>query len=265
MSSETVLNDRKNALAFALTLADVADAITTLHFRTSSLVIDMKPDNTEVTVADRDTEQAIREAIARNRPGDGIVGEEHGDVVSTTGSRWIVDPIDGTSNYTRGLPIWATLIARECNGVLDIGVVSCPALGLRWWAAKELGAVADGRAIHVSAVSAISDAFLSYSESPTWALGGRRYGIDALRSSVTRERAFGDFWQHMMVAEGQIDIAAEAIVSVWDLAAIKVIVEEAGGIFSDLDGVLRADGGSALSSNGHLHADVLELLRAAPA
>ncbi len=252
--------ERQAALAFALSLADVAEPITMRHFRSTGLVIETKPDLTEVTVADRSTEQAIRDAIVAGRPGDGMVGEEHGDLASSTGARWIVDPIDGTSNYTRGVPIWATLVARECNGVLDVGVVSAPALGLRWWAARGLGAFADGRRIGVSAVSELENGFLSYSESPEWAVKGRRSGIDALRSLVGRERAFGDFWQHMMVAEGQIDIAAEAIVSFWDLAALLVIVEEAGGRFSDLDGNVRADGGSAISTNGRLHDKVLRTL-----
>ena len=147
LPSDAVLADRESALAFAISLADVAEPITMRHFRSTDLVIETKPDLTEVTVADRSTEQAIRDAIMSGRPGDGMVGEEHGDVESTTGARWIVDPIDGTSNYTRGVPIWATLIAREKDGVLDVGVVSSPALGLRWWAARGLGAFADGRRI----------------------------------------------------------------------------------------------------------------------
>lgn len=263
-AAETVEADRQAALAFALVLADVAEPITMGHFRSADLVIETKPDLTEVTIADRSTEQAIRDAILRGRPGDGIVGEEHGDVASSTGSRWIVDPIDGTSNYTRGVPIWATLIAREHNGVLDVGVVSAPALGLRWWAAKGLGAYADGRRMSVSAVSDLQHCFLSYSESPEWNSRGRRANIDALRSAVGRERAFGDFWQHMMVAEGQIDIAAEAVVSFWDLAALLVIVEEAGGRFSDLEGNVHAEGGSAVSTNGKLHDTVLRALGANP-
>ena len=252
--------DREEALAFARSLADLADGITMRHFRSSGLLIETKADLTEVTVADRSTEDAIREAIMARRPGDGIVGEEHGDLESSTGSRWIVDPIDGTSNYTRGLPIWATLIARERHGVIDIGVVSAPALGMCWWAAKGLGAFSDGRRIRVSGVASPANAFFSYTESELWDSTGRRAAIDKLRKSVARERAFGDFWQHMMVAEGQIDIAAEAIVSFWDLAALQIIVEEAGGTFSDLDGRVWADGGNALSTNGLLHAVVLGVL-----
>ena len=253
--------ERQDALRFALSLADLAEPITMRHFRSSELVVETKPDLTEVTVADRSTEQAIRDAIVAERPGDGMVGEEHGDLESTTGIRWIVDPIDGTSNYTRGVPIWATLIARESHGVLDVGVVSAPALGLRWWAAVGLGAFADGRRLHVSAVSELENSFLSYSESPQWKSKARRAGIDTVRATVARERAFGDFWQHMMVAEGQIDVAVEAIVSFWDLAALLVIVEEAGGRFSDLDGNVRADGGSAVSTNGRLHDVVLRALK----
>jgi histidinol-phosphatase len=257
-------SERESAVAFARSLAELADGITMKHFRSRSLVVETKPDLTEVTIADRATEKAIADAILEGRPGDGIVGEEHGDVASTNGSRWIVDPIDGTSNYTRGLPIWATLIARESEGVLDVGVVSCPALGLQWWAAKEVGAFSGNRRLRVSNVADLDHTFLSYTESPEWTLKRRRDGIDRLRKKVGRERAFGDFWQHMMVAEGQIDIAAEAVVSFWDLAAIQVIVEEAGGIFSDLDGAKRADGGSALSTNGRLHALALAELAPPP-
>ncbi len=252
--------DLAGELAFALTLADLADITTMRHFRSSALVIETKPDLTEVTIADQSTEDALRTRIQQGRPGDGLLGEERGTLDSTTGARWILDPIDGTSNYTRGLPIWATLIARECNGSVDVGVVSAPALGLRWWAAKGLGAFADGRKLAVSNTLAVNHAFLSYSESNMWESKNRRSGIDSLRKHVARERAFGDFWQHMMVAEGQIDIAAEAIVSFWDLAALQVIVEEAGGRFTDLDGLTRSDGGSGVSTNGHLHDCVLALL-----
>jgi histidinol-phosphatase len=252
------------ALSFALSLADSADVITQQHFRNQSLVIETKADQTEVTVADRGTETVIRERILAERPGDGLLGEEHGTIESTNGIRWIIDPIDGTGNYVRGVPVWATLIARECQGVIDIGVVSAPAMGNRWWASQDQGAFTDDRRIRVSAVDEIANAFLSYSEGP-WEAHGMRDQLEAIRKTTYRHRAFGDFWQHMLVAEGACDIAAEAIVSVWDLAAIQIIVEEAGGVFSDLAGQARPGGGSALSTNGVLHAKTLAFLTSAVA
>ena len=246
-------------LAFAWELADLADEVSMRHFRSTALVVEEKPDFTEVTIADRETETAVRARLARERPGDGILGEEHGTIVSDNGARWIIDPIDGTSNYVRGVPIWATLIALQIDERSVVGVVSAPAMRNRWWAALGCGAFADGRALHVSAVHSIEHAFLSYSEGP-WSATGRRAAIDGLRSSVGRQRALGDFWQHMLVAEGAIDVAAEAIVSLWDLAAIQIIVEEAGGRFTDLDGTPDPALGSALSTNGLLHDEVLGML-----
>ena len=247
-------------LAFALRLADAADEVTMEHFRNLSLVVERKADRTEVTVADRGAENAIRSLIAIERPYDGILGEEHGTRQGTSGYRWIIDPIDGTSNYVRGVPLWATLVALERDGELILGVASCPPLARRWWGAIGLGACLNGEAIRVSAVTAVGDAFLSYCESPEWESKGRRAGVDRLRRAVTRERAFGDFWQHMLVAEGAIDIAVEAVVSLWDLAAVRAIVEAAGGRFTDLDGNVTADGGSAVSTNALLHEAVLRTL-----
>jgi histidinol-phosphatase len=252
------------ALAFALSLADSADLITQKHFRNQALVVETKADHTEVTIADRNTETVIRERILAERPGDGLLGEEHGTVESTNGIRWIIDPIDGTGNYVRGVPVWATLIARECNGVVDVGVVSAPAMSNRWWAAQDLGAFSDQGPVRVSKIDEIANAFLSYSEGP-WESHEMRAQLESLRKAANRQRAFGDFWQHMLVAEGACDIAAEAIVSVWDLAAIQIIVEEAGGTFTDLGGQARPDGGSALSTNGTLHAPTLAYLTAKPA
>ena len=249
-----------NDLAFALSLADAADGLTMQHFQSQALVVESKPDQTEVTVADRGTEELIRAMIMAARPDDGIVGEEHGTIEGTSGCRWIIDPIDGTSNYVRGVPVWATLIALERAGSLTVGVASSPPLSRRWWGTMGGGAFVNGKEISVSGVSRIEDAFLSYVESPAWELKGRRAGIDSLRRCVYRERAFGDFWQHMLVAEGSIDAAVEAVVSLWDLAAVQVIVEAAGGRFSDLGGSARADGGSAVSTNGHLHESVLRIL-----
>ncbi len=256
----TGLVDLGIELSLALALADAADDVTMQHFRAPGLVIDTKADSTEVTVADRNAEFAIRSMLAEHRPLDGILGEEHGTVDGTSGRRWIIDPIDGTSNYVRGVPLWATLIALEDEGGPILGVASCPPLARRWWGAQGLGAFVNGEPITVSCKATISESFLSYCESPFWASKGRRAGIDRLRREVVRERAFGDFWQHMLVAEGSIDIAVEAIVSHWDLAAVQAIVEASGGQFSDLDGHRRPNGGSAVSTNRRLHATVLDIL-----
>lgn len=251
-------------LAFALRLADAADQVTMEHFRNLSLVVERKADRTEVTVADRGAENAIRTLIATERPDDGILGEEHGILEGTSGCRWIIDPIDGTGNYVRNVPIWATLIARQHipTGTVDIGVVSAPALGRRWWATSGGGAFADGKAIAVSRVAEIEHAFVSWSDGhwPHTVHRAKRARWQRVVDRSYRQRGIGDFWQHVLVAEGAVDIACEPVVSLWDLAALVPIVEEAGGRFSDLDGGAGPDGGSALSSNGLLHDAVLSAL-----
>ena len=236
-------------LSLAHALADAADAISLGRFRAADLVVETKPDLTPVTEADRAVEAAIRELLARERPGDGILGEEEG--ASGEGRRrWIVDPIDGTRNYSRGIPVWATLIALEEDGELVLGLVSAPALGRRWWAERGAGAFADGGRMHVSHVARVEDAVLSFA---------LEQSLPALAHRCWHPRAYGDFWAHMLVAEGAVDGAVDAIgVAVWDLAAIRPIVEEAGGTFTDRDGIARIDGGSAVSSNGLLHADLLD-------
>lgn len=259
MSNRRALEDE---LAFALRLADAADAVAMRHFRSRSLVVDRKPDRSEVTVADKGAEQAMRDLLSTERPDHGVLGEEHGTTQGSGSARWILDPIDGTSNYVRGVPVWAALIALEVDDVVQVGVVSAPAMGMRWWAARGLGAFADGRPIHVSRIASLDEAFLSYSEHAAWSERGLRSHIDGLRADVDRQRAFGDFWQHMLVAEGAIDVAAEAIVNLWDLAAVQVIVEEAGGRFTDLQGRATPSGGSALSTNGLLHDAALAALTA---
>ena len=197
-----------------------------------------------MTEADRDVEAAIRGLLGRERPGDAVLGEELGETAGG-GRRWIVDPIDGTRNYSRGIPVWATLIALEEAGELRLGVVSAPALGRRWWAQRGAGAFADGAPIHVSGVARVEDAVLCFA---------LEQELPPVAHRCWHPRAYGDFWAHMLVAEGAVDGAIDAIgVNVWDLAAIRPIVEEAGGRFSDRDGVSRIDGGSAVSSNGLLH------------
>jgi histidinol-phosphatase len=237
-------------------LADLADGMTLARFRALDLVVSTKPDLTPVTEADRSVERALRKRISGARPGHAVMGEEYGSEGSGEW-RWILDPIDGTKNYVRGIPIWATCIALLHDGEATVGVVSAPALGRRWWAARGEGAFAAGQPIHVSKVAALSDAQMSYDSVPgfePYGLGGRF--LDLARR-CWRTRGLGDFWSHVLVAEGAVDIAVEPEVSIWDVAAVQVIVEEAGGRFSDLGGVARPDGGSAVSTNGLLHDEVL--------
>ncbi|HEX6312986.1 MAG TPA: histidinol-phosphatase [Acidimicrobiia bacterium] len=247
-------------LALALELADAADELTMDRFRTHDLVVEEKPDLTPVTEADRDAEQMLRERLLQARAGDGIVGEEYGE---TGGGprRWILDPVDGTKSYARGVPIWATLIALEVDGSMRVGVASAPALGRRWWAARGEGAFANGEPIRVSGVGALEDALLCYTSGPAF----DQYGLgDQFRSLAARcwaARGFADFWGHVLVAEGSADVAVEPVMNLWDNAPLQVIVEEAGGRFTDLDGVARSDGGNALSTNGRLHDQALAALR----
>jgi histidinol-phosphatase len=240
-------------------LADVADAMTLARFRDRELVVTTKPDLTPVTEADRTVEQALRERITAARPAHGIVGEEFG-TEGGTAWRWILDPIDGTKNYVRGIPIWATCIALQQEDEVVVGVVSAPALGRRWWAARGEGAFADGQPIRVSAVADLADAQLSYDSVVGWEPHGLGERFLGLGRRCWRTRGLGDFWSHVLVAEGAVDVAAEPEVSVWDVAAIQVIVEEAGGRFTDLSGAARPDGGSAVSTNGLLHDEVLAAL-----
>jgi histidinol-phosphatase len=251
-------------LSLALSAADEADALTLPAFHRADFTVETKADHTPVTEVDRGSEAAIRRALVEARPGDAVVGEEYG----TTGAsdrRWIVDPIDGTKNFVRGIPVWATLIALEAAGELVVGVVSAPALGRRWWAGRGEGARAGapgspGDPIRVSPVASLGEAQLSYSSLDGWAERGQLDGFLGLARRCRRTRAFGDFWSHMLVAEGACDVGLDPVVSLWDLAAVEVVVEEAGGRFTDLDGVARADGGSAVSSNGLLHNSALAAL-----
>lgn len=239
-------------LQLALQLADAADGITMRWFRSSSLVVRTKSDRSPVSAADEETERTIRATLQRERPGDGIVGEEFG-VSGNASRRWIIDPIDATRNYLRGIPIFGTLIALEENGRIAAGVVSAPAMAKRWWASRGEGAFCNGEAIHVSRVAAIEEAYLSsYALTEPYLTLARRSG---------RACAFSDFWSHMLVAEGCLDIAVEPVLAPWDMAPLQIIVEEAGGRFSNVRGEARYDGGNGLSTNGLLHDVVLEALR----
>jgi histidinol-phosphatase len=236
-------------LAFALELADVADAITLARFQAADLHVETKPDLSPVSEADRAVEEALRERIARERPGESVLGEEEGG----EDGDWVIDPIDATKNYVRGIPVYATLIALENR----VAVVSAPALGKRWWAARGEGAFADGRPLRVSGVGRIEDAVLTFT-SPR----GQGRGFHRLVERSWAPRGFGDFWQYMLLAEGSVDLCVESIANHWDLAAPKLIVEEAGGTLTDLRGVDTAKGGDCLASNGLLHAEALRELGA---
>jgi histidinol-phosphatase len=247
-------------LTFALELADLADTITVERFQADDLVVETKPDQTPVTEADRAVEQVLRKRIGQERPGHGVVGEEFG--ADPAGSaRWILDPIDGTKNYLRGIPVWATLIALERQGRVEVGVASAPALQRRWWAARGQGAFVNGRRINVSKVAELSDAVLSHASLTSWEERGLGEQFLTLVRGCWRTRGFGDFWSHVLVAEGAVDLAVEPDVQLWDLAAPQLIVEEAGGRFTDLGGTPTPAGGNAVSTNGLLHDRVLATLR----
>ena len=255
-------------LALAQELADAADVITTSRYRALDLVITTKPDATPVTDADKAVESALRELITKVRPGDKIIGEEFGNDGSdakASGRHWVIDPIDGTKNFMRAVPVWATLIALVENGEVVVGVISAPALNRRWYAAKGSGAYVHSlpgtennslRKISVSKVAQLSDASLSFSDLVGW--GVNRDNFIALMDQVWRTRGIGDFWSHMLVAEGAVDIAAEPSLALWDMAAIDIIVREAGGAFTDLSGAAGPHGKSAVSSNSLLHGAALK-------
>ncbi len=235
-------------LALALELANAADSISLPHFR-SGLAIETKPDLSPVTEADRAVETELRRLLAAQRPDDAILGEEHG-AAGVGSRRWILDPIDGTRNYARGIPTWATLIALEEAGVVQVGVVSAPALGRRWWGERGAGAFVDGAAIAVSSIDRVEDSVLCLPLDARFiTIAGRAW----------HGRGLGDFWGHMLVAEGAVDGAVDggSGLGEWDLAAVQIIVEEAGGRFSDSSGEARIDSGTAISSNGRLHEELL--------
>jgi histidinol-phosphatase len=261
------MNTVSDDLALALRLADQADALTMARFGALDLHIETKPDLTPVTDADKGAEEALRAALTEARPGDSVFGEEFGGTGSstgtTTGRTWVLDPIDGTKNFVRGVPVWCTLIALIEDGVPTVGVVSAPALGRRWWAALGAGAHTSfggvSRRIQVSGVSDLASASLSYSDLTTgW--DDRRAQFLALSDAVWRVRAYGDFWSYCLVAEGAVDIACEPEVKVWDIAPLDILIREAGGTFTSIDGTPGPHGGSALATNGRLHDAVLAAL-----
>lgn len=251
-------------LRLAHVLADNADSISLARFKAQDLGIATKPDATWVTDADTAVEDALRATLAKARARDAVHGEERAD----TGwgpRRWIIDPIDGTSNYARGVPVWATLIGLQVEGRIVVGVVSAPALGRRWWASLGGGAFTGksyltGQPISVSDVDDVSDAFLSHSDVSEWVEAGRGQQFVDLMRTVWRTRAFGDFWSYMLVAEGACDIACEPQLALHDMAALDVIVTEAGGRFTSIDGQPGCGGPGAVATNGRLHDAVLEQL-----
>jgi len=252
-------------LALAHVLADTADSISMSRFRAQDLRVDSKPDLTPVTDADTAVEEALRATLARARPRDAVIGEEFGESGGAGSRRWVIDPIDATKNFVRGVPVWATLIALLDGGQPVAGLVSAPALGRRWWAASGTGAFmgkqrSAATPIRVSGVTKLADASLSYSSLSGWEERGLLDGFLDLSLTVWRSRGYGDFYSYMLLAEGAVDIAIEPEVSLWDLAALVPIVTEAGGRFTDLGGVPGPAGGNAVATNGHLHQAVLDHL-----
>jgi histidinol-phosphatase len=258
------------ALQLALELADTADAITMDRFRANDLEVTTKPDLTPVSEADQAVERALRERIT-TETDHVVLGEEYGTSESAAGAgektagskyRWIIDPIDGTKSYVRGVPIWATLIGLERAGEMIVGVASAPALGMRWWAGKGLGAFRDGERLAVSSVAALDDAQLTFAwdTAERFHAGGIGPKLVDLSHQCWRTRGIGDFWQHLLVAEGAFDIAIDPIVSLWDIAALIPIVKEAGGRWSTVQGTTGVDADSFVTTNGLLHDAVIASL-----
>lgn len=251
-------------LRLAHVIADQVDGLTLDRFRAADLAVDTKPDLTPVTDADLHAEEIVRSQLRRTRPRDAVAGEEM-DPTGHGPRRWVVDPIDGTKNFVRGVPVWATLIALVDEGQPVLGVVSAPALQRRWWAANGSGAwtgrsLSQATRLAVSSVSRLQDASMSYSSLDGWEDADRLHTFLDLTRRCWRTRAYGDFWSYMMVAEGAVDVACEPALAVHDMAALVPIVTEAGGTFTDLDGQPGPWGASAVATNGLLHEDVLRLL-----
>ncbi|MFN2463653.1 MAG: inositol monophosphatase [Candidatus Dormibacteria bacterium] len=247
-------------LELALRLADEADAITLRHFRSSELRVSSKADRSPVSNADEEVEEMLRARLGSERPGDVIDGEEFGSG-GEGARRWIVDPVDGTRNYVRGIPVYATLIALVVSGEPQVGVVSAPAMAARWWAARGEGAFGKERPMSVSRQEVLSEATVGHGHLDAFRKAELLDRFMVVCDQVYQPRGFGDFWQHMMVASGTLDACVDPIVSPWDVAAVQVIVEEAGGRFTDLAGRRSITGGNAVSSNGALHDAVLSAMR----
>lgn len=253
-------------LALALRLADAADAVSMARFDAPDLAVQTKADTTFVTEADLATERVIRELLLAERPADGVFGEEYGSTGSTT-RQWIIDPIDGTSNYLKGIPMWATLIALAIDGVPRVGVVSQPAIGRRWWGGDGLGAWTDtpgglaARPIHVSAVDDLARSSVSFQSIRQWDRAGELDALVRLTRSVWRDRGYGDAWPYMLLAEGRLELVAEFDVKEYDIAAHVAIVRAAGGRFTAFDGSDSLSARSSLATNGVLHDAYLRLLR----
>lgn len=256
--------DYTDDLRLAHVLADDADSLTTARFKALDLHVMSKPDLTPVTDADKDVEAGIRRTLGRVRSRDSVLGEEEG-VTGHSQRQWIVDPIDGTKNFVRGVPVWATLIALAVDGEVVVSVVSAPQLNRRWWASKGGGAftgknLMKATKIEVSDVRRLEDASFSYSSLSGWEERGQLDDFIQLSRRVWRTRAYGDFWSYMLLAEGAVDIAAEPELELYDMAALDVIVREAGGRFTSLAGEDGPWGGNAVATNGHLHEAALAFL-----
>lgn len=260
----TIRSGYDDDLRLAHVIADQVDGLTTARFRAQDLQVETKPDTTPVTDADRRAEEIVRAQLSRTRPRDAVVGEELPD--TGHGPRqWVVDPIDGTKNFVRGVPVWATLIALIDQGRPVVGLVSAPALGRRWWAAEGAGAwtgraLSSATRLQVSGVTRLEDASVSWSSLTGWEEQGRLDGFLDLLRTVWRSRAYGDFWSYVLVAEGAVDVAAEPELALHDMAALVPIVTEAGGRFTSVEGVDGPFGGSAVATNGHLHDQVRAFL-----
>ncbi|WP_194948699.1 histidinol-phosphatase [Actinomyces trachealis] len=254
----------RDDLYLAHTIADQVDPLTLAHFDHQDFAVETKPDLTPVTDADREAERLIRDYLGRARTRDSVLGEEYG----TSGHsprQWVIDPIDGTKNFVRGVPVWATLISLVEDGEVVVGLVSAPALGRRWWAVTGGGAwtgrsLSAARQLHVSSVATLEDASLSYSSLSGWAERRRLRGMLSLMQSCWRTRAYGDFWSYMLLAEGAVDLAAEPELELYDMSALVPIVAEAGGTFTSLVGEPGPFGGDALATNTLLHEAALALL-----
>ena len=267
MESLGITGDFARELRLALAMADDADALAMSRYRATDLVVTTKPDATPVTEADQAVERMLRSTLGVQMRGDAILGEEYGDdAAHAHGRRWIIDPIDGTKNYMRGVPVWCTLIAFATDGEPVVGVVSAPALGRRWWAARGAGAWTrdvDGseRRIHVSGVASMTDASFSFSDAVAWDRFSRTPGaLQRVLDATWRQRGYGDFLSHMLVAEGAVDIGAEPELAAWDMAALVPVVVEAGGRATGFAGGDPLEQTSLVTSNGLLHAQTLDLI-----